>query len=71
MKGVYIFMAFQILIGVWLFISPLVLQIGEPSARISNMIFGALVVILGVGVSLYEYYTREAYEPGRFVEHKA
>ena len=45
MKGVYIFMAFQILMGVWLFISPLVLQVGEPSARISNMIFGALVAI--------------------------
>ncbi len=71
MKGVYIFMALQILIGVWLFISPLVFQVGESSARISNMIFGALVVILGVGVSLYEYYTREMAEQGKFVEHKA
>ena len=55
-------MVFQILIGVWLFISPFVFGAGETHIATSNMIFGALVVILGIGTSFYEFYHKERLE---------
>lgn len=61
MKSLYLWMTFQILVGIWLFISPFALGFGREfmSATTNNMIFGAIVVILGFGVSFYEYYHRE------------
>ena len=58
----YSWMVFQILIGVWLFISPFVLGAEETRIATSNMIFGALVVILGIGTSLYEFHHKERLE---------
>jgi hypothetical protein len=47
-------MIFQILVGIWLFISPYVLGFSETrSADINSMIFGAVVVLLGLGMSLF------------------
>lgn len=71
----YLFYAFQVLVGAWLFISPFALSVPGVGARVSNMIFGAIVVILGVGFSLAEYYTHELIEQRetelRHVEQKA
>jgi hypothetical protein len=61
MKSIIYWMTFQILVGIWLFISPFVLEYkAETAVAFNSMLFGAIVVILGLGVSLYEYYWREA-----------
>jgi hypothetical protein len=50
-------MVFQILVGIWMFISPFVLGYGEEtmgqSMMANNMIFGAVVALLGLGISLF------------------
>ena len=47
-------MGFQILIGIWLFISPYVLGQGEVMAiATNNMIFGAVVILVGLGIALF------------------
>ncbi len=72
-KSIYGWMTFQILIGIWLFISPFVFGYRDMmGASTNNMIFGALTVLLGVGVTLYEYYVSEAAEsPGlEHLEHQ-
>jgi hypothetical protein len=43
----YSWMIFQMLVGIWLFISPFLFHSGETHGGINNMIFGAIVVILG------------------------
>jgi len=48
----YSWLVFQILIGIWMFISPFVFGFGETDFGVNNMIFGGVVVILGVGVYL-------------------
>jgi|PlaIllAssembly_1097288.scaffolds.fasta_scaffold1742346_1 hypothetical protein len=59
MKSIIYWMAFQMLIGIWLFISPFVLEFREMTKVSSNnMLVGAIVFILGLGVALYEYYHR-------------
>ena len=55
----YSWMVFQILVGIWMFISPFVFGVGESHIGINNMIFGAIVVLLGVGSVFYELYHRE------------
>ncbi len=68
MKGIfYLWMAFQILVGIWLFVSPLVLGVATMAGQVNNMIFGALVVIFGLGVLLYEYYHTRELLVGNFV----
>jgi hypothetical protein len=57
----YSWMVFQILVGIWLFISPFVLE-GETHLATNSMIFGAIVVILGVGTLFYGYYHKEMLE---------
>ena len=59
----YSWMVFQILVGIWLFISPYLLG-GASGTFIatSNMVFGAIVVILAVGCIFYEMYHRERLE---------
>lgn len=53
-------MAFQILVGIWMFISPFVFNFRElMGASTNNMVFGAVVVLLGFGVAFYEFYHKE------------
>lgn len=64
MRGLFYWMAFQMLVGIWLFVAPFALGFKElTGAAVNNMIFGASVFILGLGVSLYEYYHGEAALP--------
>jgi hypothetical protein len=58
----YSWTIFQVLVGIWLFISPFVFGYGETHFATNNMIFGAIVVILGVGTIFYEVYHRERFE---------
>jgi hypothetical protein len=47
-------MIFQILVGIWLFISPFVLGFKEmTNASTNTMIFGAVVVLIGLGMSIF------------------
>ncbi len=48
-------MVFQILVGIWLFISPFVLGFSTVSsaATTNTMIFGAVVGLMGIGLSVY------------------
>jgi uncharacterized Tic20 family protein len=58
-KGILYWMVSQILIKIGMFISPFVLserKLVSTYGPTCNMIFGAIVVILGFGVSLYEFY---------------
>ena len=59
-RNVYFWMIFKILIGIWLFISPFVFGYRDlMGASTNRMIFGAVITLLGVGVSIYEYYHKE------------
>jgi len=58
----YSWMVFQILVGIWMFISPFVFGFGETHFATNNMILGAIVVILGVGSIFYELYHKERFE---------
>lgn len=62
----YSWMIFQLLVGVWLFISPYVFGFGETHMATNNMIFGPIVVILGVGSIFYELYHKERLERETF-----
>ncbi len=65
MKGLfYAWITFQITAGIWLFISPWLLGPADLHVLTNNMLFGALVVILGVGMAFYEFYHRERVEKG-------
>ncbi len=47
-------MVFQILVGIWLLISPFVLGFsGTSSADINSIIFGIVVILIGVGMALF------------------
>lgn len=60
MKRLIYWMTFQMAVGVWLFISPFVLGYkGETAVALNNMLFGAIVVLFGLGVSFYAYYRDE------------
>ncbi len=60
---IYLWMVFQVLIGIWLFISPFIFGFRDLlGASTNNMLFGAIIVVLGVGVWLYEFYGHEARE---------
>lgn len=55
MKNLFYTMVFQILVGIWLMVSPFVLGYREvTSMTTNNMIFGAIVLILGIGVAYYQ-----------------
>jgi hypothetical protein len=55
-------MVFQLLVGIWMFISPFVFGFGDTPFATSNMIFGAVVVILGAGTVFFELYHKERFE---------
>jgi hypothetical protein len=50
-------MLFQILVGIWVFISPFVLGYSEEAMGqtmiANNMIIGAVVALIGLGISLF------------------
>ena len=47
-------MIFQILVGIWLFISPYVLGFRDTmNASVNSMILGAVVVLIGLGMSIF------------------
>jgi hypothetical protein len=52
----YSWMVFQMVAGFWVFISPFVLGYRDTILAGSNMIFGAIVVILGAGTTFFEFY---------------
>ncbi len=65
MKRLVYWMILQILIGIWLFISPFLMGFRELTrVALNNMVFGAIVIILGVGVSLYGSYREGDSLPG-------
>lgn len=52
MRNLFYIMIFQILVGLWLMISPFLLGAKEvTSITASNLIFGAIVLILGIWVA--------------------
>lgn len=49
MKNLFYVMVFQVLVGIWLIISPFVLGYREITNMTANdLVFGAIVVILGI-----------------------
>lgn len=58
----YSWMVFQMLVGIWMFISPFVFDVGGTHIATNNMLFGAIVVVLGVGSIFYELYHKERFE---------
>jgi hypothetical protein len=57
MQGLIYWMVFQMLIGVWLAVSPLVMEFREmKDVSSNNILVGGVVFILGLGVALYKYY---------------
>jgi hypothetical protein len=60
MKALICLMVLQVLMGIWLFISPFVMGFRElTGVAVNKMVFGAIVVILGLSVSLFEFYHGE------------
>ena len=60
MKSISYWMYFQMFIGCWLLISPLVMDYQEMSGlTASNMLMGAVLIIIGLGVLLYNAFTCE------------
>ncbi len=50
---------FQVILGIWLFISPFVIGFTELTpAALNNMIVGAVVALTGLGAFLFEIYHR-------------
>jgi len=58
----YSWMVFQLLVGIWMFLSPFVFGFRDTPFATNNMIFGAIVVIFGVGTVFYELYHKERFE---------
>ncbi len=47
-------MIFQILVGIWLFISPYVLGFRDSArATVDSMVFGAVVILIALEMSLF------------------
>jgi hypothetical protein len=52
MRNLVYLMVFQILVGIWLMVSPFVLGYREITGLITNnMIFGAMVLVIAIGVA--------------------
>ncbi len=61
----YSWLVFQMLVGIWLFISPFVYGVGETRMSTNNMIFGPIIVLLAIGAIFYQVYHKEAFETER------
>jgi len=58
-KSIYWVGRIQMLIGIWLLISPFALgSINVNAVAINNMAIGGIVFIFGLGITLYEFYHR-------------
>ncbi|MFB3885686.1 MAG: SPW repeat protein [Thermodesulfobacteriota bacterium] len=52
MKNLFYWMVFQVLVGIWLVISPFVLGYRQiTNMTINDLVFGAIVAIIGIGVA--------------------
>jgi SPW repeat len=58
----YSWLVFQLLVGIWMFISPFVFGYGDTRFATNNMVFGAIVFILGVGTVFFELYDKERFD---------
>ncbi len=53
-KNLIGWMVFQILVGIWLLISPFVLGFsGARSADVNSIIFGIVVILIALGMSFF------------------
>ncbi len=60
MKSLVYWMLFQILLGIWLLFSPLVLGAGEVRGMtVNDMILGGIVIALGIATIVYDFYRDE------------
>jgi uncharacterized membrane protein HdeD (DUF308 family) len=60
MKSLIYWMLFQILIGIWLLFSPLVLGLSEEKAiTVNNMVLGGIVIVIGIAMIVYDFYQGE------------
>jgi hypothetical protein len=60
MKNLVSWMVLEMILGIWLFISPFVMGYKEfVGVALNSMLLGAVVVLLGLGVSLQEFHERE------------
>jgi hypothetical protein len=57
MAKIVYWMVFQVLVGLWLFVSPFVLGYAQDAVgrtmTANSMIFGSTVALLGLGISLF------------------
>lgn len=60
MKGLLYWMIFQIILGIWLFVSPFVLGfMDDTRLAVNNMVLGVLVTILSFVVLRFGSYCRD------------
>ncbi len=60
MKSLVYWMVFQIIIGLWLVFSPVVLGSKELNAMTANdMLLGGIVITLAIGMIVYDFYRDE------------
>jgi len=60
MKIMNYWAVFQVLLGLWLFVSPFAFGFTELThAALNSMIVGAVVAVTGLGAFLFEIYHRE------------
>ena len=53
MKKILILMLFQMILGFWVFVSPFAVGFDDVTAvALSNMVFGASLVVMGLGIFL-------------------
>ena len=53
-KNLVGWMIFQILVGIWLLISPYILGFRDSTrATVDSMVFGAVVILIALGMSLF------------------
>ena len=53
-RNLVYWMIFQILVGIWLFISPFVLDFTDVTTAATNcMVFGAVVFFVGAGIAFF------------------
>ncbi len=60
MKSLIYWMVFQILVGIWLVFSPVVLGLRQLNAMtVNDMVLGGIVIFLGIAMIVYEFYRGE------------
>ncbi len=60
MKSSIYWMLFQILIGIWLLFSPVVLGLRELKAiMVNDMVLGGIVIVIGIAMIVYDFYQGE------------